>query len=691
MILACLISAAAALAFDSADPLWGTGAVRLPPSEGIARNWNWEKAQTGNTSPGAVLPFGWVSACAYSGAYSSGYGQSGCSSDGPAPIAFDRPYARGVTHFHHSGTGWINRFYNYLLMTPGRTGVDFSRKSRLDGEVAHPGYLAGVLTDYGASFELTARHFAACHRWRFPSGDGVIRIDATQVGLDYEAVRLVRPDYAERVQEGVIAERGPRVWDGRIRAHGVTIFFAIRATGDVAAASCADGKLELQVRATSAETFVGFSLVSADEAGSRAAEAQAAGFDRACQEARSAWTAQLGRVRARFADEKGRRTFYSALYHSFTKPCACGRGYVDFSTFWDVYKTELPLVLSLAPQTGRGILEHVMKTTEGRGFSQICQIMDDTVVHKDMQATALPLFTLCDGFFRGVLTAADYPRVKKAIEKELAHADIRGMSPTHALDLSGACGAAAFVAEACGDASFAKTLRDRAGGWRTVYDPKTGLLVAEGTYYEGNHWNYSFRPHPGMNARVDLAGGAARFAGLLDRFFGYGRSGAAGSGGNDRLRRPDHFEGLNNECDMETPFAYYWCGRPDRTAEIVDVVRRFRFSDGAGGCPGNNDSGATGSWYVWSCLGLFPVTGTPYYLIGTPSVDSAEIDFARGTLRIAVRRESPRSIYPAGCMFNGREMREPWLKVLELEAGGDLSVWLKDCPAQGTFPVPDWL
>lgn len=64
------------------DPFWGCGAVRNPESQGMARGWNWLKAQTGNTHPGAVMPFGWVSACAYSGNYSSGYGRWGNSSCG---------------------------------------------------------------------------------------------------------------------------------------------------------------------------------------------------------------------------------------------------------------------------------------------------------------------------------------------------------------------------------------------------------------------------------------------------------------------------------------------------------------------------------------------------------------------------------------------------------------------------------
>ena len=61
---ACLVSAKSV--YDAVDPFWGSGAVANPVSEGMARGWSWEKAQSGNTHPGASYPFGWVSACAYS-------------------------------------------------------------------------------------------------------------------------------------------------------------------------------------------------------------------------------------------------------------------------------------------------------------------------------------------------------------------------------------------------------------------------------------------------------------------------------------------------------------------------------------------------------------------------------------------------------------------------------------------------
>lgn len=691
MLFAVLVFSETYGDISAVDVFWGSGGVDLPPSEGMARNWNWEKAQTGNTHPGAVLPFGWVSACAYTGGYSSGYGRFGVSSDGPAPLVDSRKYARGFTHFHHSGVGWIGNFYNYILVTPYSTGADISRRSRLDGEMACPGWYSATLTDYGASFELAASQFAACHRYRFLDGKGKLRVDANAAGFCDEFRNGIRPGFREEIDVIDLREKSPGRWDGCFRASGIDIFFSLRMKADIVSSVCKDGVIDISILGTKAESAIGFSIVGAAEAGARADAVEALGFDGVRKAAEKKWANALGRIRVQFPSEKQSKLFYTTLYHSLVKPSDCGNGcFTDFSTMWDVYHTALPLVLSIAPEAARGIVEHLMSVTERHGFAPICQTMRAAIVHKDMQATAIPVLTLADAFFRGVLKKADYLRLKGVFEREFSHADISGMSPTHALDLSQACRAAAFVAEACGDAAYSLELCANGGVWKKAYDSATGLLLEAARYYEGNRFNYSFRPHPGMSERMALVGGPGGYLEKLDAFFGVGIQSPEWSVKRDRIRRLDRFEGLNNESDMDTPFAYIWCGRPDRTAEVVDIARRCRFAEGEGGCPGNNDSGSLSSWYVWACLGLYPMSGTPYYLIGSPSVDFAEIDFAGGTLRIRVERESARSIYPAGYSMNGRDFREPWVKVSSLENGGELTFRLKDNPPSFLAPIPTW-
>ena len=129
------------------------------------------------------------------------------------------------------------------------------------------------------------------------------------------------------------------------------------------------------------------------------------------------------------------------------------------------------------------------------------------------------------------------------------------------------------------------------------------------------------------------------FVDMLDRFFGYGQPPVK------QLAEPpfehelaagfalNRFEGLNNEPDMEVPWAYHYAGRPDRTTEVVHAVLDGAFGTGRGGLPGNDDSGGLSSWYVWASLGLFPVAGQSLFLVNAPSFDRVPAPGHRRRLR----------------------------------------------------------
>jgi hypothetical protein len=70
---------------EHVDPFIGTAATDLPEPRGLAATWWWPKPQVGNTHPGATYPFGMVSACAYSGAYPTGYGLYDLNTEGIPP------------------------------------------------------------------------------------------------------------------------------------------------------------------------------------------------------------------------------------------------------------------------------------------------------------------------------------------------------------------------------------------------------------------------------------------------------------------------------------------------------------------------------------------------------------------------------------------------------------------------------
>lgn len=141
----------------------------------------------------------------------------------------------------------------------------------------------------------------------------------------------------------------------------------------------------------------------------------------------------------------------------------------------------------------------------------------------------------------------------------------------------------------------------------------------------------------------------------------------------------DRFEGFNNEPDMETPYAYIYAGRHDRTCEIVRMGTKYMFTQGRGGIPGNNDSGGLSSCYIWNVIGVFPVSGQNLMLIGSPSVDEAVLKLSNGKeFRITAINNSEKNIYVEKIILNGIQMIEPSFKTSEMMKGGCLTLYMTD-------------
>ena len=88
-----------------------------------------------------------VSACAYSGAYPTGYGRYQLNTEGVPPQLHDGSIASGFTHFQQSGTGAIRKYYNYFRVTPMLEPLDaLGQTWELPDERAEPGYYAATLS-----------------------------------------------------------------------------------------------------------------------------------------------------------------------------------------------------------------------------------------------------------------------------------------------------------------------------------------------------------------------------------------------------------------------------------------------------------------------------------------------------------------------------------------------------------------
>ncbi len=672
---------------DLADVFYGCEEIAPNDPAGTpASKWFFIKAGCGNTTPAATLPFGPVSAGPYSGGYPTGYLDH-------LPNSFARP-ARfregrsliGFSHLHQSGTGAIGYYYNYAVVTPRYEDSPFRRPPA--NENARPGYYSVYLEDIFC--ELTAGGRSAFHRYTFARQGGRLSVDLTNDGLRYPGLT---PEKAAVLSVKLSDERTA---EAQILAQGVRLYFRFSCSRPL---SIDGDKLTSDALASpgTVSLTVTVSLTGFD----RAAELESRlSFDEARQAADEAWERALSVIRIDTDDRAFAVRFYSNLYHSLVKPADwSGDSFIygqdkpflcDFITLWDMYKTEIPLLMMLFRGIGEKTVETLLCAGETLGFIPNAIGLSDQYKNHADQARLLGAYVLLTAYRYGV--TRDAGRILRVIENDVFSPDkadfVRNgicASNTFILDMADACALAALLAEETGDIRLRDRLLPLAERWRDAYDANTGLLKRDSQYYEGTYLNYSFRPMVQMEERIALAGGKERFAALLDRFFGYGAPDTvqptdphdyAPVEAGMRLGR---FEGFNNESDTETPFAYIYADRHDRTCEILHAGMTRMFSDGRGGIPGNNDTGALSSYYIFAALGLFPVAGQDLFLIGSPLVKCASLSLFNGNaLRIRVERPSAGAIYVDRVSFNGKELTDRRVSAGELLKGGELRFCMRE-------------
>jgi putative alpha-1,2-mannosidase len=126
------------------------------------------------------------------------------------------------------------------------------------------------------------------------------------------------------------------------------------------------------------------------------------------------------------------------------------------------------------------------------------------------------------------------------------------------------------------------------------------LQNTAGETFESSIWEYGFfAPHDQGTLQV-LYGGERSFVQRLnflhDASVGY----------------------IGNEPSFLTVFQYHYAGRPGLSARRSRFYLGTSFTPALDGLPGNDDSGAMGSFVTFSMMGLFPNPGQDVYLIVPP-------------------------------------------------------------------------
>ena len=672
------------------DVFYGNGETDRFFEDGLASKWFYIKALCGNTTPHAVLPFGKMSVGAYSGGYPTGYGTHYPNSCGGIKKMGKQQLIKGFSHLHQSGTGGIQYYYNYTVVTPFYGNRPAEEGYPISREEAHPGYYSAVLGDILC--EMTVDGGVALHRYTFGSDGGRVSIDFLNNGLAKSFGQRFYSDVKDSEME--IVSECEAVFSGEFS--GVRLYFCAKAECENASVRIHgednDWPLGVIFDLTGKQIVlrVGYSTLSADAARA-AVQKSVASFDEVATIALTIWERHLSTIYIETDDEELKQKFYSNLYHSLIKPCDMtgetvlgveGDTVTDLATLWDQYKTALPLIYLCYPQMGEKLVKGIVNISRTLGKIP-CSFGLSNVFPCEEQAKMLGVLSLCDAYHMGFAEAG---QIEECIVRELARDDYKDFLQTgfferytHILDVTDACFCAAEIVD---DDALRQKLLELSAYWKNAYD-RDGIMSEASKYYEGDRYTYSFRIQKNMEDRIALAGGKERFASMLDDFFGIHSESLkqiTHINADKEISETDYhrFEGFNNECDMEAPYAYIFADRHDRLCEIIHESVTRSFGLGKGGLPGNNDSGGLSSMFVWNALGIFPVSGSGEFLIGAPQIESADIKLStEKTLSIRVTRENEGQIYVDRVEWNGEIIRNYRILMQDLMRGGLLRFYMK--------------
>jgi predicted alpha-1,2-mannosidase len=263
----------------------------------------------------------------------------------------------------------------------------------------------------------------------------------------------------------------------------------------------------------------------------------------------------------------------------------------------------------------------------------------------------------------------------------------------------------AQLAKALGKQSDAAFFGKLAGNWKNVFNPAIGFMApksADGQWVahfdpklgggqggrdyftEVDSWLYTFAVQHDVAGLIRAFGGRDAFNAKLDRLFveQYGTSKYSFLGQFPDATGLVGLYAQGNEPSFHIPYLYDFSGQPWKTQRRVRQLMDVWYGDGPLGIPGDDDGGATSSWYVLSAIGFYPVCpGSPVYEIGSPI-------FAKTTLRlengkqftIVANHVSAQNKYIQSAQLNGAPLNHAWFRHAEIADGGNLVLEMGDRP-----------
>lgn len=431
----------------------------------------------------------------------------------------------------------------------------------------------------------------------------------------------------------------------------------------------------------------GLSFVSVAGAKSNlAAEIPGWNFDQVHQQARAAWSKELGRLAVEGGAEDDKTIFYSALYRALQFPQIDqdidgnypggdfkprhAVGFTNRTIFsgWDVYRSEFPLLSLIDPTVVNDQINSMVSLAETNGtqyfdrweimgyYSGIMIGNPEVVIINDAYQKGIRNFDVAKAYEYSVNSVQKFGYTKQGYNPgNISETTEYGLDDWNLAQLAIALGKKDDAAKYQQLSTSYKQIFDPNQAW--TYDPAgtdakpewkgwfrardangnfvpwTGLLeektTREATVYQAG-WTVYYDV-PGM---IQLDGGNDLFAAKLNDFFARTPDFTTWSPYSG-TKNPYHKKGqepwwspYNNPVNEPTeliPFLFNRAGAPWLTQKWVRKTEQV-YLTGAEGMPGDDDCGQLSAWYVLAAIGLHQCCpGDPRFEVFTPMFDKVTL------------------------------------------------------------------
>jgi predicted alpha-1,2-mannosidase len=453
------------------------------------------------------------------------------------------------------------------------------------------------------------------------------------------------------------------------------------------------------------------------------------------------WNEMLGRVRVEGGTLDQQRTFYSTFYRSILFPhkfyelntqgqpvyfspyddkVHAGYLYTD-SGFWDTFRAAHPLYNLLFPEVSGEILQGLLNAYDESGWLPEWS----SPGHRDCMIGNHAFSLLTDGWVKGIRTFDAQKAVTAMVHDANAEGPVRsvgrdgaelynrlGYTPYPGIREAGAktleyayddfC--AARLATAVGRDADAKTFARHAMNYTNLFDTSIGFIRGRGTngawnepfypdewggpFTEGCSWHWTWSVMQNIPGLIDLMGGEKAFADKLDAVFTSPNTFRPGTYGRP-IHEMTEMAALNlgqyahgNEPIHHMIYLYDFAGQPWKAQSRARQVMTLLYQATPDGFCGDEDTGQTSAWYVFSAIGFYPVCpGDPNYLIGSPLFDKAILTLPGGKIfTITGANNGPQKPYIQDARLNGQTFDKVYLSHEEITRGGELTLRMGSAP-----------